>query len=207
MSYSRKTTAAFAFGSAFALAICLTAFLRWRPLDVTPEIVEPSVAITCGAADISFRVEQAIVDFAERQSITTLKLTLSAGEDVPASVWVWTDYYEIAPAAVAPPVDEGGNVARFVPEDERGRVPQPAPAVMRLRAWTSRPQQIYVTGERRLRVAAECPVCDERPEGKPTFYARVHVTAMPPDAAAIERTSEDFDATESTPVIVQGIEE
>lgn len=180
MSYPRKTTAAFAFAVAFALAIGLTAFLRLRPFDATPELIESSpatLAVTCGDTKIPFHVEQAIVDFDERQSITTLKLDSRASDEQSARVWVWTDYYELAPA------------------------------VMGSYRWTSRPQQIDVTGERRLRVVAECSVCDERPAGKPTFYARTHVTATRPDAAAIEQAHEGFDVTNSTPVVVQGLEE
>ena len=210
MSYPRKTVAAFTFGIAFAVAITLTAFLRLRPQVVVPELIEspPSSYVVSANddADVPFRVEQAVIDFAERQSYTTLMLTPHTGEDVPRRVWVWADYNESAPTS-APPIDERDSVPQFAPGDERKCAMQLVPAVMRLREWTSRPQQIEVTGGRRLSVVAECLGCDERPAGKPTFYARFHVTTTKPDDARIEYSRETHNPTNATPVIVQGTDE
>lgn len=201
MSYSRKTTAAATFAVAFGMAITLTALLRLRP--DSPPAVTVERAPVAPAARAPFRVEQAIVDFAKRQTITTLKLDAAAGDELPERVWVWADYCEIAPAA-APPVDEQGSKPWLLSGDET-RIAQPASAVMRLLRWTSRPEAVSV-GDGRLRVVAECQVCGERPAGKPTFYARVHVAASRPDAFETERAGEGFDVINATPVVVQGID-
>lgn len=181
MTFPRKTAAVLAFAVAFALAIALTTFLQMRlrgDVPPNPPIAAPPARIE--NAPVAFRVEQAVVDFARKQSYTTLVIEPRAGEPVPERVWVWTTYYE-------PPAD--------------------APhAKQQWRKWTSEPTEVSIGDKRRIQFVAACAVCGERRAGKPTFYVRVHLAPDAPAHASVEAASDDFNLADVTPVVVQGLD-
>ena len=187
MTFPRKTTAVLAFAVAFALAIALTTFLQMKLRGDAPT-VSPMPPNETPRADspVSFRVEQAVVDFATKRAYTTLILDAHDGEELPAKLWVWTEYiapsgYDLLPVG-APTVAWGGH----------------------RRSWMSEPMEVSVGDKRRLQIATACPWCNGLHELKPTFYARVHLDTAPPERASLKATIGKFDFANATPVIVQG---
>lgn len=187
MTFPRKTAAVLAFAVAFALAIALTTFLQMRLRGDAPNVpptppVETPVAPR-EASPVAFRVEQAVVDFARKQSYTTLIIEPRAGEPVPERMWVYTTYYEPEAAPAAAPYGK-----------------------QQVRKWMGKPTEVSIGDERRIQVVAPCAVCGERREGKPTFYARVQLAADTTLRAEVEAARDNFNLADVTPVLVQGLD-
>lgn len=188
MNHLRKIAATGAFVVAFAAAVGLTIFFTSRPRPAPP-VESPTVVNK--SATVYFEVEQAVVDFKQKQTHTTLRLEPLPDGTLPERLWVWTNY--------APPMGVAERATL------NGKPSNAAQALWQ--SWTTSPIEVSVAGRRRLEVVAACPMCDERPKGKPTYYARVSVSVAPPARETIENGMSSFNTSNPMPVIVQGVDD
>jgi len=170
---SRKIIGVVAFVVALISAIAITRFAGMR-LAPSEDVAPPAVA---HGAPVGFVVQQAIIDFKQRKTYTTLRLERDI--DAPAQVRVWAHYFS---------------------PDEQGASWSAQPVTIDAPFADANRRIVTVTGE------CPGSMCDLAPRGKAAYYARIFVTDDSPEQARPAFTTRDFDITTATPVLLQGID-
>ena len=188
MNLLKKLAGVLTFAAALTGAIVLTKYYGNRPEPPPPRNVvthapsppEPPATPAADAAPVLFKPHLITLNFAARQSHTTVTLERDRSRPAPERLWVWTYFFQ-------PGAGREGQ-GRYCADD---------PVEVR---------QPFASGDRAtVTVNAPAHGCPAPDTPSATFYARVNVSTESASAARLGGAQISYDLASATPVVVQGV--